>query len=148
MQLMKHTPWSLLRDIREEVNRLFDRELIPASESWGDYAWSPKVDIKEAEDKFIVLAEVPGVDAKDLQISIENNKVTLKGERNLEKRSKEENYLKVERISGTFYRQLNLPESLNSEEANAILHHGLLEISIPKKEAHTPKQVEIPIQEA
>jgi len=148
MQLMKHTPWSLLRDIREEVNRLFDRDLLPAGEGWGEHGWCPKVDIKEAGDKFVVLAEIPGVDPKDLHISVENNKVTIKGEKSLEKRTKEDNYLKVERVSGIFNRQLNLPEYLNSEQATAKLHHGLLEISIPKKEAYIPKQVEVQVEEA
>ena len=92
---------------------------------------------------FVISADVPGVEPKDIEISMENNTLTIKGNRTLERKTKEEKYSRVERFSGTFYRQFTLPDHVNSEAIKAKGNHGVLEIIIPKKERHVPKRIRV-----
>lgn len=141
----KTNPWSiLLRDIHNEVNPLFSKDRI-----FGDLSnpeeerWSPRVDIKEEPEKFVITADLPGVNPKDIEISLENNVLSIKGVRNLERNVKKENYSRIERFSGSFYRQFTLPDHINSEHIKASGKHGILEIIVPKKERHVPKKITV-----
>ena len=142
-----NNPFSLLRDIQqgEFGIPLIDRDFLNNSDlsNVETSQWSPRVDIKEDERQFVISADVPGVEPKDIEISMENNTLTIKGNRTLERKTKEEKYSRVERFSGTFYRQFTLPDHVNSEAIKAKFNHGVLEIIIPKKERHVPKRIRV-----
>ncbi len=145
MPSVRYNPLSLLRDMQGEFNQLLDRDFVttPDLSNVGTVQWSPRVDIKEEPNQFIIIADLPGVDPKEIELSIENNVLTIKGTRTLERNLKEENYSKTERFSGAFYRQFNLPDHVNGEAIKAKGKHGVLEIIIPKKERHVPKKIKV-----
>ncbi len=150
--IVRYAPWSYLRDLEGEVNQLLDRNLNRqgiASNTETSLAgeWSPQVDIKEEADKYLITADLPGVDPKEIQVSMENNVLSIKGERKLERKVKEDNYTRTERFSGTFYRRFTLPDEANGERIQAKGKHGVLEISIPKKEPHIPKRIDVRVEE-
>lgn len=147
--LKYYSPWSLLRDIQGEVNNLLDRGLTTPSDlsEVETSQWSPRVDIKEEADKFIITADLPGVNPKEIEISMDGQVLTLKGERKLERKVNEEKYSRVERFSGMFYRRFTLPDHVDAERIQAKSKHGVLEICIPKKERHTPKKIAVQAEE-
>jgi HSP20 family protein len=141
-----YNPLSLLRDIQGEVNQLFERGDLGNMSDLSNVEtsqWSPRVDIKEESHQFVITADLPGVDPKELEISMENNTLTIKGTRNLVRKTKEENYSRVERFSGTFYRQFTLPDHVNGDTIKASCKHGVLELTVPKKERHVPKKIKV-----
>ena len=106
-------------------------------------AWNPSVDIFENDNEVVVKAELPGMNAKDIDVRLENNVLTLKGERHFEKETKEENYHRVEREYGTFTRSFALPTAVNGEKVTAEYKDGVLKIVLPKKEETKPKPIKI-----
>ena len=106
-------------------------------------AWNPSVDIFENDNEVVVKAELPGMNAKDIDVRLENNVLTLKGERRFEKEAKEENYHRVEREYGTFTRSFALPTAVNGEKVTAEYKDGVLKIVLPKKEETKPKPIKI-----
>jgi HSP20 family protein len=126
------------------MNRLFE----DASRSGGNEptitaAWSPAVDIHETEAEIVVKAEVPGVERDDIQLNLENNVLTLKGERKFEKDTKEENYHRIERSYGSFSRAFSIPATVDEGEINADYKEGVLTIRLPKTQKAKPKQISI-----
>ncbi len=143
MQIIRYQPF--LRDIQHEINQLFQRNL-RADSDLSDSAlsqWVPQIDIKEEADKFIVTADLPGVERKDIEVSMENNVLTIKGERHLERQEKEQGYSRLERFSGSFYRQFTLPDSVEGEQIQARNKNGVLAILIPKKARQTVRKIEV-----
>jgi len=128
------------------MNRLFedlvtsprfeDSELVQST-------WSPAVDIYETENELVLTAELPGVEEKDVEIKIEDNTLSLKGERKFEKETREENYHRIERAYGSFYRSFSLPNYVDQEKISAEYENGLLKIHMPKKAEVKPKKVKI-----
>ena len=112
---------------------------LPASTT----AWNPAVDIFENENEFVINAELPGMEPKDIELGLENNLLTLKGERHFEKEAKEENYHRVEREYGRFSRSFSMPEAVKEENIAAEFKNGLLRIVLPKKEAVKPKVIKV-----
>ena len=106
-------------------------------------AFNPLVDIFENDNEVVVKAELPGMNAKDIDVRLENNVLTLKGERHFEKETKEENYHRVEREYGTFSRSFALPTAVNGENVTAEYKDGVLKIVLPKKEEIKPKPIKI-----
>jgi HSP20 family protein len=106
-------------------------------------AWNPSVDIFENDNEIVVKAELPGMAAKDIDVKIENNVLTLKGERRFEKEAKEENYHRVEREYGAFSRVFSLPVTVNPDKVTAEYKDGVLKIVLPKKEEIKPKAIKI-----
>jgi HSP20 family protein len=106
-------------------------------------AWNPSVDIFENENEVVFKAELPGMNAKDIEVKLENNVLTLKGERQFEKETKEENYHRVEREYGTFSRSFALPTAVNGDKVIAEYKDGILKIVLPKKEEIKPKPIRI-----
>jgi HSP20 family protein len=106
-------------------------------------AWNPSVDIFENENEVVFKAELPGMNAKDIEVKLENNVVTIKGERQFEKETKEENYHRVEREYGTFSRSFALPTAVNGDKVTAEYKDGILRIILPKKEEIKPKPIRI-----
>lgn len=109
--------------------------------------WAPAVDIKEEKDHFLVIADIPGVKKEDMHISLENNILTLHGERHFEKTENKKGYSRIERSEGQFYRRFSLPPTADDAKISAKYKHGVLEISIPKKQAAVEKRIDVKIEE-
>ena len=105
--------------------------------------WMPSVDIKEEDDKFLIYADIPGVDPKDIDVSMENGILTIKGERETESKEEREGYKRTERSKGTFYRRFSLPDSADADKINAKSKNGVLELTIPKHEVVKPRKISV-----
>ena len=105
------------------------------------------MDIKEAADKFIIYADIPGVKPEDIDVSMEAGVLTVRGKKESEVKTEKEGYKRVERSTGSFYRRFSLPDSANDEAINAKCKLGVLEIVIPKKEAVKPKRINVSLEE-
>jgi HSP20 family protein len=140
------TRWEPFRGANslEQINRLFNDVFErKGGEESSLTAWAPAVDIYENEHELVVKADLPEVDPKDLDIRVENNILTIRGERKFEKKVNEENYLRVERSYGSFARSFTLANTVNSEAIKADYQNGVLSLSIPKKEEAKPKQIKV-----
>ncbi|MGM9454545.1 Hsp20/alpha crystallin family protein [Legionella bozemanae] len=109
--------------------------------------WTTPVDIKEEKERFLVLADLPGVNKEDIQISLEHNILTLRGERHFEKTENKNGYTRMERSQGQFYRRFSLPQTADDTKISAKYKQGVLEISIPKKEMAVEKKIDITVEE-
>ena len=148
MTLAKWEPLKDLLTIQERMNRLFDdsmRTIRPGDESLSSAIWTPPVDIYETEGEVILKAELPEINQKDIEIQIENNTLTLRGERKFEKDDKKENYHRIERAYGSFVRSFTLPSSIDQDRIKADYRDGILKISMPKREETKPKQIKVAI---
>ena len=146
---MAITRWDPFRDLnilQERMNRVFEDA---AGRSWksdepsATTSWSPAVDIYETENEIIVQAELPGVERKDITLNLENNVLTLKGERRFEKESNQDNYHRIERAYGTFSRAFSIPTLVDDDKIRADYKDGILKIALPKKEQVKAKQIQI-----
>ena len=129
--------------LQEQVNRLFGNVLESSAEESNLTTWAPAVDIYETEHELVVKADLPEVDPKELDIRVENNLLTIRGERKFEKKVNEDNYLRVERAYGSFSRSFSLANSVNSEAIKADYLNGVLTLTIPKREEAKPKQIKV-----
>ena len=142
------TRWEPFREfstLQDRMNRLF-RESYSGEgrdESLTTSSFAPAVDVYEDEHKVTLKIEVPGIDEKDIDIRVENNTLTVHGERKIEKDEKEENYRRVERQYGSFTRTFTLPASVDSENVSASYEKGVLKINLPKKAEAKPKQIKV-----
>ena len=145
MAIIRWDPFRDLVTLRERMNRLFEDAFTSRGEEKDLVAssWSPSVDIFETENEIVLTAEVPGVDEKNIEIKLEDNTLSLKGERNFEKETKEENYHRIERSYGSFYRSFTLPRNIDQDNIKAESENGILRISMPKKPELKPKKVKI-----
>lgn len=141
--IVRYNPWSMLRDIQEEMNNVFNKNI-----DGKGTQWTPHVDITEESDKYRVLADLPGVKLEDIKLTVDDNVMTIKGERKAENKKENENYSRIERFSGSFYRQFSLPENADIKNIQAKCKQGVLDVVIPKKEPTTPKSLEIKIAES
>src|SRR5712672_3435227 len=130
--------------LQDRMNRLF-RENQPdgREEALTASSFAPAVDVYEDEHKVTLKIEVPGIDEKDIDVRIENNTLTVHGERKIEKEEKEENYRRVERQYGSFTRSFTLPSSVDTGQVNARYDNGVLKISLAKKAEAKPKQIKV-----
>lgn len=110
-------------------------------------SWTPPVDIKEEADKFMVIADLPGVQKEDIHISLEEHMLTLKGERRFKQSEQKCNYTRRERTQGQFYRRFSLPQTADDAKIAATYKHGVLEIEIPKKEPAVEKRIKIHVDD-
>jgi len=140
--------WDPFRDIitlREKMNRLFEDAVTARGEEKDmiSSTWTPSVDIFETENALILTAEVPGIDENNIEIKIEDNTLSLKGDRIFEKETSEENYHRIERSYGSFYRSFTLPRNIDQEKIKAEHDNGVLRITMPKKPESQPKTVKV-----
>jgi HSP20 family protein len=105
--------------------------------------WTPRCDIKEEAERFLILADLPGVDPKDIEISMDKGILTIRGERTTETKADDERFSRIERAHGVFHRRFALPDSADPEGIAATGRHGVLEISIPKRPAATPRRIQV-----
>jgi HSP20 family protein len=144
MSLVKYEPWLGARQLQNDINRLFSNW--NTNDSSGVTAdWIPSVDINEFEDKFQLYVDVPGVDPKDVEITLESGVLAITGERFMQAEKETENVLhrRTERGSGRFYRRFILPDTVDAEKVKATNCHGVLEILIPKKAKAQPRRIEV-----
>ena len=138
--------WDLSRGsttLQEQLNRVFGNVLERAGDESNLTPWAPAVDIFETEHELVVKADLPDVNPQDLDIHVENNILTIRGERKFENQEKEENYLRIERAYGSFSRTFSLANTVNSDAIKADYKNGVLTLSIPKREEAKPKQIKV-----
>lgn len=146
MNLVSYDPWRVFTDLHSEIDRLFDRRLPRAGDDQSDVVtsqWLPAVDIKEEAQRFLLYVDVPGVDPKDIEITMEKGVLTLKGERTAEKKEEGEHFTRQERAHGVFYRRFALPDTANPEGIEARGVNGVLEIVVPKREDSQPRRIPV-----
>src|SRR5436305_12263792 len=145
MSINRYDPFRDLRTLHLEVNRLFTGNLQWSFDDEGIArgAWSPSVDIYENKDHIVLEAELPGMSREDFDLSVENNVITLSGERHFEKKEDTDNYHRVERAYGSFLRSFTLPNTVSAEGANADYRNGVLRVTLPKREETKARRIEI-----
>jgi HSP20 family protein len=143
--LMRWTPETDL--FRTRMDRVFNEMLrdwgAPVSESVAGRTWAPAVDIKESDEALTLTAELPGFDKNQVEITLENNVLTLAGERKFEQESKGEAWHRIERSYGSFSRSFTLPATVKTDKVDAKFENGLLAISLPKVEESKPRKIAI-----
>jgi len=141
--LTRWEPFRGATSLQDQINRVFNDVLERTGEESSLTAWAPAVDIYETEHELVLKADLPDIDPKDLDIRVENNILTIRGERKFEKNVNEENYLRVERSYGSFTRSFTLANTVNSEAIKAAYENGVLTLTIPKREEAKPKQIKV-----
>lgn len=141
--LARWEPFRGLTTLQDQLNRMFDDPFFRRPADSTITTWGPDVDIYEDGDQLVIKADLPDVNERDLDIRIENNMLTIRGERKFEKNIKEENYLRVERSYGAFNRSFTLPNTVNTEGIKAEYKNGVLTLNLPKREESKPKQIKI-----
>ena len=126
-----------------QLTRMFNDFFARTSQDQNLTTWAPAVDIYEGEHELVVKADLPDVQPEDLDIRVENNILTIRGERKFEKKVDEKNYLRVERAYGSFARSFSLANTVNTEAIKADYKDGVLTLSIPKREEAKPKQIKV-----
>jgi HSP20 family protein len=149
MALIRWEPVRELNTIQSEMNRLFNTFFeAPAPGNGGSSPlrrWLPAMDLVETEDDFVLRADLPGLSESDVSIELEDNVLTVSGERKAEHEERKEGYYRVERASGTFSRSLTLPEGVEPGAVKASFDRGVLEVRIPKPEERKPRKVAISV---
>ncbi len=129
--------------LQEQINRIFGDGMGRTAEESNLTPWAPAVDIYETENELVVQADLPDVNPQDLDIRVENNILTIRGERKFETKVSDDNYLRIERAYGSFSRSFSLANSVNSDAIKADYHDGVLTLSLPKTEEAKPKQIKV-----
>ena len=147
MELSPWKPFGELSPFRKEMDRLWNRFLgeTPFARTFNEM-WSPSVDISETKDDFVVKAELPGLEAKDVNVSISGNVLTIKGEKKAEEEEKDERYHRVERYSGSFQRVFQLPSGVKADKVEANFDKGVLKVTLPKVEEAKKKEIEVKVK--
>jgi HSP20 family protein len=146
--IAKIEPYRGFATLQDQFNRLFNETFRNPSEESALTAWAPSVDIYETPNELVVKADLPDVNEKDIDVRVENNLLTIRGERKFEKSVSEENFLRVERAYGTFSRSFSLPNTVNPEAIGAEYKSGVLTITLPKREESKPRQVKVTVNAA
>jgi HSP20 family protein len=143
--ISRFEPFRSITTVQDQLNRILDKAFERVGEESSLSTWAPAVDIFETGHELVVKADLPEIDPKDLDILVENNILTIRGERKFEQKLNEDNYLRVERAYGSFARSFTLANTVNSEAINAEYHQGVLTLTIPKKEEAKPKQIKVTV---
>jgi len=146
MSIMRYQPWGQVNRFQDEMKHVFDRFFTDEDTDQSNVVtsqWAPRVDIREEDKRFLIIADIPGVDPKDIEISMDKGILSIKGERKTETKEDNGQFTRVERAHGMFYRRFALPDSANPDGINASGKHGVLEIAIPKKPETTPRRIAV-----
>jgi HSP20 family protein len=146
MELTPWRPFGELSSIRREMDRLWNRVFgeTPLARTFPE-EWSPRVDLSETKDSFIVNAELPGLDAKDVDVSISGNVITIRGEKKKEEEEKDDHH-HVERYYGSFQRSFQLPANVITDKIDASFDKGVLKVVLPKTEEAKKKEIQIKVK--
>jgi HSP20 family protein len=148
MALVRWEPVRELSSLQSDMNRLFNTFFDTTTGGNGGTAprrWIPAMDLVETDDHFVLKADLPGLSEEDVHIDVEDDVLTVSGERNAEHEEKGEGYVRVERSYGSFRRSLTLPEGVEAEAVTASFDRGVLEVRIPKREERKPRRVAIQV---
>jgi len=164
MSVIHYQPWNLVNRLQRDIERTFARDTFARelgannldsrdSDNAADIDnqavdWSPAVDVRETQDAFVLTADVPGVNPKDIEVTMENGLLTIRGAKHGESRqgdtaSDHHGYRRIERVTGRFLRRFTLPESANAEAVTAKTNHGVLVLTLPKRAEVQPRRIEI-----
>ncbi|MBV8147224.1 MAG: Hsp20/alpha crystallin family protein [Gammaproteobacteria bacterium] len=138
MTMVRYEPWTLVSRLQRQLDRALGEVANGATVSW-----IPHVDVREEDERFVVVADLPGVENKDIEITAEKGVLTIKGERRSEQKSSKDGYESFERATGTFLRRFTLPESVDAEAIKATHVNGVLELSIPKRPTAQPRRISV-----
>lgn len=139
MTLMRYEPWGIINQLTRELERLHQDPLRDEATITAD--WSPAVDIREDAEGYVLHADLPGVDAKDIDVHMENGILTIRGQRMRETKEERESYKRVERVRGVFFRRFALPDTADSDKISARCQNGVLEVRIPKQSRVQPRRI-------
>lgn len=146
MSISRHSPWNAGNGLQLDLRQVFDRFINNEDSDQSNVVtsqWAPRVDIREESKRFVIFADIPGVDPKDIEVNMDKGILTIKGDRVAEVTEESRQFTRVERSHGTFYRRFALPDSADADNISASGKHGVLEISIPKKAETTPRRITI-----
>ena len=145
MSVVRYDPFRDLRTLQEEVNRLFSTNLTQGfgGEGLGRGPWNPSVDIYENQDNIVLEAELPGMNRDDFELTVENNVITLRAERQSEKQEDSDNYHRVDRSYGSFTRSFTLPQTVSADTATAEYRNGVLRVTLPKREETKARRIQV-----
>jgi HSP20 family protein len=139
-------PFRSCSGLHQQVSRLFENSFEGQPDKSALNTWAPAVDVYETENELVLKAELPDVDEKNIDVRVENNLLTIRGERKFESKVKEDSYLRVERTYGSFSRSFSLPTTVNTEAIKAEYAKGVLTVELPKRAESKPKQVKINVE--
>ncbi len=138
MAILRWDPFREMTSLQSRVDRLADSLSPGRSESWV-----PAVDVFDSGEAVVLKAELPGMKVADIQIEVDDNVLTIKGERSFDEKVDEERYYRVERRYGSFQRSLVLPQGVKADDIDATYEGGILEVTVPKSEAEKPRRIEV-----
>jgi HSP20 family protein len=147
MNVIRYNPWGFVGRFSRDADRFFAHHLLPATaeEAVTHNDWVPAIDVREEEGRYLIRADVPGVEVEDLDVTMDQGVLTLQGKRDTRAAGQDDGLRRSERVSGRFYRRFNLPESADSTDISADYRQGVLEISIPKQPEAQPQRIEIKV---
>ncbi len=142
--LIRFSPHTEMRHLQREIDSLFEN-IFPVrnSDNTDSVAWSPRVDLSETEDAYIVHADVPGMKKDEIEINYQDGTLTVSGERRMEETQEDKKFVRVERSYGRFYRAFTLPQTVRTQDITADFEDGVLTIVVPKAEESKPRRIEI-----
>jgi HSP20 family protein len=139
-------PFRDLMDLQRGINELFEGSFGPEREDIALRAWTPAVDVYEDENSFVIKLDLPEVNRDDVKVSLNENTLSISGDRRFENEQKRENYHRVERSYGQFFRSFTLPPNVDTTAIDAKFKDGVLKLTLPKREEAKPKQIEVKVQ--
>jgi HSP20 family protein len=147
MELVPWKPFGEVSSFRKEMDRLWDRFFgeTPFGRTFTE-EWLPSVDVSETKDKLLIKAELPGLEAKDVNVSVSGDVLTIKGEKKKEEEEKDEHYYHCERYCGSFQRSFRLPVNVQTDKVEATFDKGVLNITLPKTKEATKKEIKVKVK--
>ena len=146
MKLVPKDPIASAFPHMRDLSRFFNLDFEDEDNTLTTGRWTPAVDIAEKDDHFLIEADIPGVDPEDIEVSVENGFLTVKGERESESKEDKNGYTRVERSHGSFYRRFSLPDTANCENVTAKSNKGVLQIKVGKSEATKPQKITVDVK--
>ena len=146
MSTIRRNPLSLIDYMQNEFDKLHNRSVLAKTDDNGNVVtsdWAPAVDIKEEDNRYLITADIPGVKPDDIDVHMEDGILAIKGERESKTEEERENYKRIERNYGVFYRRFTMPDNADADKISAKSEHGVLEVSIPKKEAAQARKISV-----
>ena len=140
MAILRYEPWALVSRFHQQLDKALNQD---ADSVESNVSWIPQVDVREEAERFVVTADLPGVEGKDIEVTAEKGVLTVRGERRSEKKTENDGYTRIERASGTFLRRFTLPETADAEAIKATHVNGVLELSIPKRPQAQPRRISV-----
>ena len=143
MSLTRYEPWYLVNRLQRDLDRLFTSPALGDEQQQSVSDWLPPVDIREEDKQFVLHADLPGVEPKNIDVTLEKGVLTIRGHRDLQTRDEKSGFRRVERTSGQFYRRFSLPDTADSQAVKARFTNGVLEVAIPKQAQVLPRRITV-----